>query len=375
MANTSAHRAHPTLPRDRFRGCLLGGAVGDALGAPVEFMSHAEILDRFGPGGITGYAPAYGGLGRITDDTQMTLFTAEGLLQGWAEGCASGSACLVRATHRAYLRWLRTQDEDPEAVGDDAAPDDGWLVREPRLHSRRGPGTTCLAALQAAGAPGTPASNDRKGCGGVMRVAPVGLFLWRPSPANSLRPAFALASQLAGLTHGHPTGQLAAGVLAVLVQALLEGLSLEAALAAAREILVTCPNHQETLSLLEQAGMLARSDLPRAAAVTALGQGWLAEEALAIAVYCALVAESFADGVVLAVNHDGDSDSTGAMAGQLLGAQHGLQAIPAEWLAALELGDVIADTADRLAQLAGPGGLRPGGGSGGAPAAKSRRKV
>ncbi|WP_346798039.1 ADP-ribosylglycohydrolase family protein [Halomonas sp. Bachu 37] len=70
--------------RGRFRGCLLGGAVGDALGASVEFLSPAEILERFGSEGITDYAPIYGGLGRITDDTQMTLFTADGLLRGWA---------------------------------------------------------------------------------------------------------------------------------------------------------------------------------------------------------------------------------------------------------------------------------------------------
>lgn len=352
MANSGADRALPMLPRDRFRGCLLGGAVGDALGAPVEFMSRGEILDRFGPAGITGFAPAYGGLGRITDDTQMTLFTAEGLLEGWTEGCAEGSACLVRATHRAYLRWLHTQDENPDAFVGDEAPPEGWLLGQRRLHSRRGPGSTCLTALQTAGEPGTLADNDRKGCGGVMRVAPVGLFLWRPTTANSYRPAFALASQLAGLTHGHPTGQLTAGVLAVLVQALLDELPLEAALAAAREILVACPGHEETLALLEQARMLAGAEIPRDTAVAALGQAWLAEEALAIAVYCALVAESFADGVALAVNHDGDSDSTGAITGHLLGARLGVHAIPAEWLQALELGDVVADAADRLAQLA-----------------------
>src|SRR5690606_6418819 len=76
--------------RGRFLGCLLGGAVGDALGAPVEFMKRAEILRRFGPKGITQYAPAYGGLGRITDDTQMTLFTAEGLIRGWVRDCFKG---------------------------------------------------------------------------------------------------------------------------------------------------------------------------------------------------------------------------------------------------------------------------------------------
>lgn len=66
---------------NRATGCLLAGAAGDALGAPVEFINRAEILRQFGPNGISDYAPAYGGHGRITDDTQMTLFTAEGLLR------------------------------------------------------------------------------------------------------------------------------------------------------------------------------------------------------------------------------------------------------------------------------------------------------
>ena len=76
--------------RDKFRGCLLGGALGDALGAPVEFMQRDDILREFGANGITEFALAYDGLGTITDDTQMTLFTAEGLLRAevrtWSHG-------------------------------------------------------------------------------------------------------------------------------------------------------------------------------------------------------------------------------------------------------------------------------------------------
>ena len=93
-------------PLDRFRGCLLAGATGDALGAPVEFMCRTEILHRFGAAGITTFAPGYDYPGAITDDTQMTLFTAAGLLAAW---CGDGD--VVRATARSYLAWLRTQDE------------------------------------------------------------------------------------------------------------------------------------------------------------------------------------------------------------------------------------------------------------------------
>ena len=68
----------------------MGGAVGDALGAPVEFMKRSEILRRFGPKGVTAYARAYGGLGMITDDTQMTLFTAEGCCEPGCAVCLKG---------------------------------------------------------------------------------------------------------------------------------------------------------------------------------------------------------------------------------------------------------------------------------------------
>ena len=107
--------------RDRFLGCLLGGAAGDALGAPVEFMKRATILERFGPRGITSYAPAYGRTGAITDDTQMTLFTAEGLLRAYVRGERRGIGHVPSVVAHAYLRWLKTQGTAPAApdVGED----------------------------------------------------------------------------------------------------------------------------------------------------------------------------------------------------------------------------------------------------------------
>jgi ADP-ribosylglycohydrolase len=192
--------------RRRFLGCLLGGAVGDALGAPVEFMKRTEILRRFGPNGITTYAPAYGGLGRITDDTQMTLFTAEGLLRGEVRGAFRGITSYVNVTAHAYLRWLQTQGEDPAFEINPGSGETGWLFHQRELHSRRAAGNTCISALKAMQSLGEPARNDSKGCGGVMRVAPVGLFMGRLGAAVSPEDAFRLGQELAALTHGHPTG-------------------------------------------------------------------------------------------------------------------------------------------------------------------------
>lgn len=350
MQNFTELRSKPdqAAPVARFLGCLLGGAVGDALGAPVEFMKRTEILRRFGPTGITQYAPAYGGLGMITDDTQMTLFTAEGLIRGWVRGCFKGITSYSGVTAHAYLRWLQTQGEYPSCDISFGTDEPGWLFQQRPLHSRRAPGNTCLSALEAMRSLGETARNYSKGCGGVMRVAPVGLFTWRLGQSNALQDAFRLGTDLAALTHGHPTGALTGGVLAVLILALTDGASLPEALATAKPLLRDEPDHEETLRAIELAEALADADLPHEEAIARLGQGWIAEEALAISIYCALVAADFRHGVILAVNHDGDSDSTGSIVGNLLGTMHGVNAIPAEWLEPLELREVIAELAEDL---------------------------
>ena len=355
----------------RFRGCLLGGAVGDALGAPVEFMSRDEILSRFGPNGITGYEPAYGRQGAITDDTQMTLFTAEGLLRAFVRQRSKGipNFAFEGVTANAYLRWLLTQGHNNH-FNLSAGEDDGWLIQQPDLWNRRAPGNTCLSALEDMKELGQPAKNDSKGCGGVMRVAPVGLFVWRygitynSNPSIDVRSeieqadddrvdlrdraAFELGSNLAGLTHGHPTGQLSAGVLAVMIRSLLDDATLTDALGRAKFFLREAPDHEETLEAINLAEELANSGIESEQAIPQLGEGWVAEEALAISIYSAITAKDFRHGVLQAVNHDGDSDSTGAITGNLLGTMWAEQAIPTEWQDKLELRDVIAELADDM---------------------------
>ena len=134
----------------------------------------------------------------------------------------------------------------------------------------------------------------------------------------------------------------------MLILALTDGASLLEALAASKECLRCASDHDETLLAIELAEELATSDLSQDDAIRRLGEGWIAEEALAISIYCALVARNFEQGVILAVNHDGDSDSTGSIVGNLLGAMHGVKSIPAEWLEPLELRDVISELAEDL---------------------------
>jgi ADP-ribosylglycohydrolase len=274
----------------------------------------------------------------------MTLFTAEGLLRACVRGKSRGMCDVPSVVSHAYLRWLLTQGMRPAKTDDEMG--DGWLFQQRALHSRRAPGHACLTALKAAKAFGDPACNDSKGCGGVMRAAPVGLMGW--SCNWDAQEVFRTGIELAALTHGHPTGQLPAGVLAVLILALIDGASLQEGLAAAKGMLKNEARHSETTRAVEAAEALAASSAPPHEAIAQLGQGWIAEEALAVSIYCALTAGAFRQGVILAVNHDGDSDSTGSITGNLLGAMHGVKAIPAAWLEPLELRDVIAEMAEDL---------------------------
>ncbi|WP_280399410.1 ADP-ribosylglycohydrolase family protein [Nocardia carnea] len=330
---------------DKVRGALVGGALGDALGWPVEFLSRDEILRRHGTPGITGFlpGPVPGEPAAVTDDTQMTLFTAEALLR-----CPPGGDA-VAAVRRAYLRWLRTQlDPGP------APEPDGWLAAQRFLYAVRAPGNACMTGLRRQstellrprpfGEPG-PVNAHSKGCGTVMRSAPFGLTASGPAAA------FDLAARCGQLTHGHPTGYLAAGAFAALVEQSIQGVDLSAAVGDVVGRLRAIPESGETVEALEHAVRLADTEPATPTGVLQAGEGWIAEECLAVAVYCALSAQRTGDvrgALLLAVNHSGDSDSTGAVAGNLIGAGHGLSALPGEWVAAVEGRDVLIRVADDL---------------------------
>ena len=332
----------------RFRGCFLGGAVGDALGAPVEFMSLAEIRATFGDAGITEFTTAFERQGAITDDTQMALFTAEGLLRSHVRHELDGTVAIRRVVGNAYLRWLRTQGKTSGVL--EVA--DGWLIGHRPLFASRVPASACLEALTVMAQPGQRAGNQSKGCGAAARSAPIGMFCARESGASTDRVAkraLEIGIDLAALTHGHPTAQVTAGAFAAIIASLVREVSLVDAIARIKPLLVKRPMHGETLHAIERAQSAAIASPASAEAVVGLGEGWVADEALAIALYCSLTAPDFETGVRLAVNHNGDSDSTGTMAGNLLGAIHGVDGIPRRWMQALELRDVIAQTADDLA--------------------------
>lgn len=354
------HQAIPVLPvQDRIRGCLIGGAAGDALGYPVEFFSEQTLRERCGDGGIRQYLPdPVSGTARISDDTQMTLFTANGLLVGDTRMALRGIGAQPHDyVSRAYQDWLITQRTSAPARDTHASI--CWLMDIPALYRCRAPGSTCLSALtQQQGQPPLESyishpQNHSKGCGGVMRVAPLGVSRYTAVPIEALDRE---GAELAAITHGHSLGYMPAAVLThilhrivypertqTLLQIVCEARDTVRALFAGDKHL------DELTARIDLAIRLADNDEPDLANIHRLGEGWVAEETLAVAIYCALRhADDFSAGIIAAVNHCGDSDSTGAVTGNILGALLGYDAIDKAWTRDLELRDVILELADDL---------------------------
>lgn len=336
--------------RDRFIGCLLGGAIGDALGYPIEFLKLFEIYYTYGKSGIEDLKlDIISKKAQISDDTQMTLFTIDGILSYEYEGKFAKEISIQKSIFHSYEIWLYTQ-------GYTLSKEYNYLINEynmrllkcNELYSQRFPGNSCITALQKTKNDkfGTIEKhiNSSKGCGGIMRAAPAGLYnVYRK------KEAFNLGCELAAITHGHPTGYLSAGAFSSIISDLCTDVSIEDAIKNAIKMLKTMVSNDETINALNKAVLLAKEGNPSAEKLSKLGEGWIAEESLAIAVYCALsYPEDFKMALKLSVNHDGDSDSTGAICGNIMGAKLGLQAIPEEWIYKLELADLIKEMAVEL---------------------------
>lgn len=335
---------------ERIRGSLLAGAVGDALGYAVEFDSGKAIRKLVGNEGVRHYLDLRGNppAAPISDDTQMTLFTAEGMLRAKAQGLD-----FTFGVYEAYLDWLDTQQR--KETGSRYHPE-SYLMAQQGLFALRAPGNTCLSALRSGKIGSTMQPiNQSKGCGGVMRTAPCGMMALMP--ADAPEDAYALqGAEAAAITHGHPLGWLPGAMLADMVHLCLteqcDSLRevAEVSLARVMNLWGDSMEAEAFSALMEKAFDLVDGTLPDERAIGILGEGWVGDEALAIAVYCCLKhPDHMTDCLSAAVTHKGDSDSTGAVAGNILGAWLGAGAIDEEHLAQLELRDVIEEMARRIA--------------------------
>lgn len=335
------------------QGTLMGGALGDAFGYLVEFDSLADIQAKYGPSGLVDLSQS-GAPAHFSDDTQMTLYTLDGLLDvlEWAN---DGVGADVNACQwLAYLRWLKTQGVPAPGHAPEQPP--RWIDAQSVLHHQRHPGNACITGL-ATGEMGTvarPVNPDSKGCGTVMRSAPYGLL-----PNVDAETVYKMSSDAASLTHGHPAARQSSGAFSWLIHRLvIDGLPLREAATAARDRAAAEPAADpELMARLDAALALSApplgthdgAPLHGDSLTDALGLGWVAEEALAVALYCVLATEAsslspvehFLAAIRLAANHSGDSDSTASIAGNILGALYGEAALPPSWMTMAEAPQLV----------------------------------
>lgn len=322
------------MDRSQFLGSIVGLAVGDALGYPAEFRSRAQLLREVGPQGITGFLrlkdprfsrPFMTGPdhppGTFTDDTQMTLAVAEALLSH----DRSGRDALMQEMGRRFVEWHRSPDNN------------------------RAPGATCGRGCEnlEQGVPWRKAGvADSKGCGSAMRAAPLGLFY------EDLDEVESVARDSSLPTHGHPSALESSAAAALLVALALRG---EPPARMYEEVMRRCggrsPDFDACFSRVPE--VLNR---PPEEVLTkdVLGEGWVAEEAVASALYCFWRhPDDYRAAVLEAVNTDGDSDSLATIAGSISGARLGLGAIPSEWAQGVERSAYLHEVGARLAAARG----------------------
>ena len=338
---------------EKIAGSLIAGALGDALGYEVEFDRWSTIRRRYGDGGIR-ELELHDGKAIISDDTQMTLFTLEGMIFGYRRAMTRGVAAPVESyIYEAYLAWLKTQTygaSGPKSLWEPVSE----LLKIPEMNHRRAPGNTCLSALQSGkmGTIGEPI-NHSKGCGGVMRTAPLGYV-------KCFGDAILNGAKAGAITHGHPMGFIPSGILSGIVDRIIYGEEkdlekiVEDTMQAAEEIFADYAGEMsEFRKMMDKAVALSREELEDEPAIRSIGEGWVGDEALAVAVYSALkYRDDIKAALICATNHSGDSDSTAAIAGNIVGAYLGLSAIDPDWIRDVEMSEHMLKMADEIVRIA-----------------------
>ncbi|MCH5324604.1 MAG: ADP-ribosylglycohydrolase family protein [Eubacterium sp.] len=350
--------ANKLSKKERFAGCMLGLALGDSLGYDVKGKSFKQIRKEYGKKGIM--KPVRSKQTKsalVSDETQLMLFTAHGIL--WT--CAVGGSTAADYTNNVFLalqQWLYTQTGSTASPAyDNILEAEGTeypcaLLDLDEIYKKRGPTKTLIQTLtaQAAMNYGSPGShvNDSKLFDCVPRTAPAGLFF-------SCNPvlAFKTGCLFAAITHGNPTGYLAAGCFAAMLAYIVGGETIEKSALNCMKLLTEYDGYDECYTAINHAlELIEDDDTSPLTAVGELGGGNTAESALAIGIYCAAAHYDFESAVQLAANQDGNSDACAAIAGALKGAYVGYHALPAKWISEVQLTATVKEYAVQLSKAA-----------------------
>lgn len=343
---------HMAQLRSAYRGCLLGLAVGDAMGYTVDARSMAEIREDYGPNGLLGY-DLVNGYADVTSYTQLAAFTCNGLLLGLTRGQMQGKmAPFVRYIGLSHREWAASQRPWGRPSRTFC-----WLIHRKEMCRRHCMDTWMLDTLsrETLGTPEEPA-NHFATPGSITAAAGVGLFF---DPENMDQAEIdRLGAEAVALTHGSPLAFLPGALLAHLISCTLRNtlcgmkeLLEEAMDAFSRQFSHEYAQTDDICALVRQAIALSgdESTVPVDAMERLRCEN--GAQVLAGAVYACLVGqEDFDTAMIIAVNHSGRSAAVGAVTGAILGARLGVEALPEFYLECLEPAEILMELADDLFQ-------------------------
>ena len=333
-----------------YRGCLLGLAVGDAMGYTVDSRSWPEIQEDYGPNGLLGY-DLVNGYADVTSYTQLAAFTCNGLLLGLTRGQMLGRmAPFVKYIGLSSREWAFSQ----RSWG---RPDQNycWLLRQSELCRRHCMDNRMLEVLERdnLGSPEEP-KNSYTQPGGITAAVGVGLFFHRHR--IQLSEINRLGAEAVALTHGSPTAFLTGAMVAHIITCILRkpDAPLKSVFVHAMKDIREEFGHQysqayDICNQVRNAITYAGSrNLSPVEVMEKLRCG-NAAETLAGAVYASLICDGdFDRAMIVAVNHSGRSAAVGALTGAILGAKLGESALPEFYIECLEPGETLKELADDL---------------------------
>ena len=338
------------MRRSTYRGCLLGMAVGDAMGYTVDSRSWKEIQEDYGPNGLLGY-DLVNGYADVTSYTQLAAFTCNGLLLGLTRGQMTGKmAPFIQYIALSTREWAASQRSwgRPEKTH-------CWLLTQRDLCRRPCMDTRMLDTLnrERLGTPEEPV-NGFGNPGSLTSAIGVGLFFERDR--ISTQELIRLGAEAVALTHGSSVAFLSGAVLAHIITAVLRNpkAPLKSVILKSLEVVREQFGHQyshtyDLCGAIRQAVLLAEGSHSDPVAVMEKIQCKSAGQVLAGAVYACLASGGdFDRAMILAVNHSGRSAAVGAITGAILGARMGEKALPDFYIECLEPADTLRELADDL---------------------------
>lgn len=330
------------------RGCLLGLAVGDAMGYPVDKKSWTEICEDYGPNGLLGY-DLVNGTADITSYTQLAAFACNGLLLGTTRRKPEQFSKFLALSLREWARSQQFRGATERTFC--------WLAQVPQMRRRHCMDTRILDAL-AREQLGTPERPIFRSDTPAMLTAAVAVGLMYDPEQLPPSQVGLLAAETVAFTHGEPESFLSGAVLAYAVAGILQepekpliAQFLAAVQAVQDQFGAQFPQVKTVADGVSQAIRYSRDpELTPLAAMSMLGCS-TAVECLAGAVYASVIhPANFDEGMIAAVNHSGRSAAVGAVTGAILGARLGAEALPEFYLESLEPIEILSELAVDIAQ-------------------------